>query len=149
MRTTRLLVVRCDPIVPCVHTCVVNKCICLGSRIERASVNGALVTDPRVRVHNLLVDQLVIGGDLNLPCLRVYRCHMVEKCRLLDKSLLAASAGVGVVLHVPLHMIVHRVLPCKTLTATLLLADKLTGRILNVFHRHVDSEYSHQRDFNF
>lgn len=114
-----------------------DKGICLRPCLKWAPRNGTLETDPSVGVNDLLVDHIVVGGHLDLIGLWVDGRHVVKKGRLLNEPLLAVFAGVGEVLHVPLHVIVHGVLTCEALATILLLADKLTLGVLDVFHCHL------------
>jgi len=115
----------------------VDKGICLRPCLKWATRNGALETDPRIWVDDLLIDHIVTGGHLDLIGLRVGGGHVVKKGRLLNEPLLAVFARVGEVLHMPLHVIVHGVLTCEALATILLLADKLTLGVLDVFHCHL------------
>jgi hypothetical protein len=62
--------------------------------------------------------------------------HVMQKCRLLDKPLVALRAFVAKLVQVALDVVVHGVLACKGLVAALVAAHEVTLCVLGILNWH-------------
>ena len=62
--------------------------------------------------------------------------HVMQKCRLLDKTLVAVLTRVAELVPMTLDVVVHGVLACEGLVAAVVATDKVTLRVFRILNWH-------------
>jgi hypothetical protein len=98
--------------------------------------NGNRIITLHLRLLLLLLPLGINDADTDSIIARMNSRHVMKKCRLLDKTLIALRALVAKLVQMTLDVVIHGVLACEGLVAALVAANKETLRVLGILNGH-------------